>query len=150
MTVVQFPLTRQQSTPAWPWAELRQVIDVCAQSIASGAASGWEIGETERGDPQVYLLGPPPDYDCILSISRIGQLYILEDGNGRVLFEHQNPVQLAEQAAAALRRGKSAIVARITVTWVAVREAIEERTDALMEESMELLTHLAPQMACLA
>ena len=37
-------------------------------------------GTTEHGDPQVYLIGPPPDYDCILSISRLGRLYVIEDG----------------------------------------------------------------------
>ena len=49
----------------------------CAVHIPGGQASGWELGETERGDPQLYLLGPAPEHDCILSISRLGRLYIL-------------------------------------------------------------------------
>jgi hypothetical protein len=150
MTVVNFPRVQDQASAIWPEAELRRVLNACAESIATGAASGWEVGKTELGDPQIYLLGPPPDYDCILTISRLGQLYVLEDGNGRVMFEHNDPIQLAEQAIATLRRRKSAIVARIAVAWCALREAIEEKTEALMAEPMELLTHIAPQLASLA
>jgi hypothetical protein len=146
MNVLTFPLP----SAAMPPAELRRVIDACKEAIASGAASGWELGETELGDPQVYLLGPPPNYDCILAISRLGNTYILEDGNGRILFENNDPVLLAERATAALRRCKSAIVARIALAWCALREAIEEKADAMLEESMDLLTHLAPQVASLA
>jgi hypothetical protein len=149
MTVVKFPHATKLAA-GWPEGELRRVLNVCAESIATGGASGWEFAKTENGDPQIYLLGPPPDCDCILSISRLGNFYIVEDGNGRVLFEHQDPVRLAEQAAAALRRRKSAIVARIAIAWCAVREAIEEKTDAMVGESFDLLTHMAPQLATLA
>jgi hypothetical protein len=41
----------------------------------------------------VFLVGPPPDYDCITSISRLGRLYVIEDGAGRVLFEHDNDTE---------------------------------------------------------
>jgi hypothetical protein len=150
MNVVKFPSPADRVAAGWPSAELRRVIDVCSESIASGAASGWEIGKTDNGDPQIYLLGPPPDYDCILSISRLGPLYVIEDGNGRVLFEHNDPLLLAEQTAELLRRGKAAISARIAVAWCVLREAIEEKTEAMLAEPLELLTHLAPQMAALA
>ena len=75
---------------------------------------------------------------------------MIEDGAGRVLFEHDNPMLLAEQATAALRRRKAALVARIAVAWAALREAFEEKTEAMMAEPMELLTHVAPQLAALA
>ena len=129
---------------------MQQFLAVSAGAIAAGEASGWDVGVTERGDPQVYLLGPPPDYECILSISRLGRLYVIEDGDGRVLFEHDNPMLLAEQATAALRRRKASIVARIAVAWCALREAFEEKTEELMAEPIELLTHIAPQLATLA
>jgi hypothetical protein len=67
-----------------------------------------------------------------------------------VLFENDNPMLLTEQAVAALRRRKGAIVARIAVAWVALREAFEEKTEAMMAEPMELLAHLAPQLSALA
>jgi hypothetical protein len=150
MNVVKFPCPDDRPAAGWPAAELRGVINACSESIASGAASGWEVGKTENGDPQIYLLGPPPDYDCILCISRLGPLYVIEDGNGRVLFEHSDPLLLAEQTTQLLRRGKAAITARIAVAWCALREAIEEKTEVILAEPLELLTHLAPQMAALA
>ena len=75
---------------------------------------------------------------------------MIEDGAGRVLFEHDNPMLLVEQATAALRRRKAALVARIAVAWCALREAFEEKTEAMMAEPIELLTHVAPQLAALA
>ena len=150
MTVVLFPRKAPAQSPdGWRPAEMNQFIAVSASAIASGEASGWEVGSTERGDPQVFLIGPPPDYACILSISRLGNVYVIEDGAGRLLFENDNPMLLTEQAVAALRRRKGAIVARIAVAWVALREAFEEKTEAMMAEPMELLTHLSPQLAAL-
>jgi len=148
MTVVRFP--GEAATDRWRPAELQQFLAVSGRAIAAGEASGWEVGSTDQGDPQVYLIGPPPDYDCILSISRLGRIYVIEDGAGRVLFENDNPMLLAEQAATALQRRKSALVARIAVAWCALREAFEEKTEAVMAEPMELLAHVAPQLAALA
>jgi len=150
MTVVKFPTPPEKVAASWQPVELQQFLAVSADAIAAGEASGWEIGFTERNDPQVYLLGPPPDYECILSISRLRRLYVIEDGNGRVLFEHDNPMLLAEQATAALRRRKASLDARIAVAWCALREAFEEKTEVLMAEPIELLTHVAPQLATLA
>ena len=76
----------------------------------------------------------------------MGRLYVIEDGTGRVLFESNNRMLLVEQAVAALRRRKMAIVARVAVAWGAVREFFEEKTEALMGEPMELITHFAPQL----
>ena len=149
MNVVKFPPVALQATDGWQSAELQQFLAVSSGAIASGEASGWDVGVTERGDPQVFLVGPPPDYDCILSISRLGRLYVIEDGAGRVLFEHDNPMLLSEQAAAALRRRKTAIIARVAVVWCALREAFEEKTEEIMAEPIELLTHIAPQLAAL-
>ena len=150
MNVVKFPVAPAQAAEGWQLAELQQFLAVSASAIAAGEASGWEVDVTERGDPQIFLLGPPPDYSCILSISRLGRLYVIEDGAGRVLLEHDNPMLLAEQATTALRRRKAAIVARVTVAWCALREAFEEKTEAMMAEPMELLAHVAPQLAALA
>jgi hypothetical protein len=150
MTVVQFRPAPAPAADGWESAELQQVMAVSAGAIAAGEVSGWDIGTTENGDPQIYLLGPPPDYDCVLCISRLGGRYVIEDGSGRVLFEHDNLMPLAEQATAALRRRKAALVARIAVAWCALREAVEEKAEALTAEPVELLTHLGPQLAVLA
>jgi hypothetical protein len=141
MTVVKFPVRSQvMPPPGWQQDELQQIVAACSGSIAAGEASGWDVGVTEHGEPQVYLIGPPPDYNCILCISRIGGRYVIEDGFGRVLLEQDSTLQLAEQALAALRRRKAALLA---VVWHAVREAFEEKTEALGAEAMEVLTHLA-------
>ena len=150
MTVVNFPPRPNQIPPGWQAAELQRLINACAGYLPGGQGSGWDFGTTERGDPQIYLLGPEPEHECILSISRLGNLYILEDGNGRVLFEHGNLMLLVEQARAALRRKKAAIAARIAVTWCAVREFFEEKVEPVLAEPVEVLTHFAPQLAALA
>jgi len=149
MNVVKFPRVTTRAADGWQSAELQQFLAVSANAIAAGEASGWEVDVTENADPQVFLLGPPPDYDCILCISRLGRLYVIEDGTGRVLFEQDNPMLLAEQATAALRRHKATIVARVTVAWCALREAFEEKTEAMMAEPMELLSHIAPPLGVL-
>jgi len=144
MTVVKFPVRSQvMPPPSWQQDELQQIVAACSGSIAAGEASGWDVGVTEHGEPQVYLIGPPPDYNCILCISRIGGRYVIEDGFGRVLLEQDSTLQLAEQALAALRRRKAALLAQVAVVWHAVREAFEEKTEALGAEAMEVLTHLA-------
>jgi len=149
-TVVEFPRRSERLPDGWRSDELSQIVSACSGSVSAGEASGWEIGVTESGDPQVYLIGPRPDCDCILCISRVGRHYVIEDGHGRLLLEYDSPMLLAEQALAALRRRKAAVLAQIAVVWHAFREAFEEKTDALTAEPMEVLIHLAPQLAALA
>ena len=90
MTVVRFPRVSQHE--GWHPIELQQFVSMSSGAIAMGEASTWEIGVTERNDPQFFLIGPPPERDCILAISRLGRLYVIEDGTGRVLFESNNPM----------------------------------------------------------
>ena len=66
-----------------------------------------------------------------------------------MLFEHDSPMLFAEQAIAALRRRRGALLAKVAVAWHAFREAFEEKTEALTAEPMEVLTHLAPQLAAI-
>ncbi len=149
MNVVPFP--RVDALPTgWQSAELSKLTNACARSIPAGDISGWEVGTTEYGDPQLYLLGPAPEHDCILSISRLGRLYILEDGKGQVLVEDANLSVLAEQTCSALRKRKAELVARLTVCWCAVREFFEEKVEPMMAEPIEVFSHFAPQLAAFA
>ena len=150
MSVVKFPERPQPVPQGWQSSELQQIVAACSGTVSVGEASGWEVGVTEIGEPQVYLIGPPPNYDCILCISRIGGHYVIEDGNGRVLLEHDSPLLLAEQALAALRRRKAALLAQVAAGWYAFREAFEEKTEALAAEPAEILVHIMPQLATLA
>ena len=150
MNVVPFPRTLPLFTRGWQTNELTKLTDACAAAIPSGEISGWEIGTTERGDPQLYLIGPAPEHDCILSISRLGRLYVLEDGKGQVLFENDNVMVLAEQTCTVLRKRKAEIVARLTVCWCAVREFFEEKVEPVLAEPIEVITHFAPHVVALA
>ncbi len=149
MTVLEFAPPRK--LPAdWQFAEVQKLLSGCATSLNCGDASGWEVGKTEAGDPQLYLLGPAPDYDCILCVSRLGGLYVLEDGNGGILFEHRNLVLLAQQARAALSRRKMAIFAKAGILWATFRQTIEEKIETFLAEPIEIATHIAPQLSAFA
>ena len=67
MNVIHFPRVPETLPQGWQANELAKLTNACAASIPSGDVSGWEVGTTEYGDPQLYLLGPAPDHDCILS-----------------------------------------------------------------------------------
>jgi hypothetical protein len=149
MNVVRFPSRLDRAPDGWHSAEVQRLVNACAAYVPHGVASGWEFGVTERGDPQMYLLGPEPEQDCILSISRLGRLYVLEDGNGRVIFEHNDLMRLAEQATNALKKKKEVILGQIALAWIAMREFYEEKIEPVMAEPVELLTHFAPQLAAL-
>jgi hypothetical protein len=125
-------------------------MDTFAAELSSGEAGGWDVGVTEIGDPQFYLLGLPPHEECILCVSRLGRVYVLEDGAGRVLFEHNSIVTLAEQARSILQKKKAQIVARAALLWSAAREMFEEKLEAVVGESEELLAHFVPQLAAFA
>jgi hypothetical protein len=146
MSVVSFR-PREPLPMHWQGTEVNAMLAACGEALDRGAATSWHVGSTEAGDPQLYLLGPAPHYDCILSISRLGRLYVLEDGQGRVLFEHDAMAHLAEQVRSTLRRHKMAIAAKVVLAWAALREAFEERVEPILAEPMEVLTHVAPQLA---
>jgi hypothetical protein len=149
MNVVKFPRTLEPLPQGWQTAELTRLVNACA-SVPKSDVSSWEVGSTECGDPQLYLIGPAPDHECVLSISRLGRLYILEDGKGQVLFEHDNISLLAEQTCSALRKRQAEIVARLAICWCAVREFFEEKVEPIFAEPMEVITHFAPHLAALA
>ena len=109
----------------------------------------WETGTTENGDAQFYLLGSLPDQACELCLSRIGRQYILEDGAGRVLFEHRNLDLVVLHARAAVPSTSWLMVRMITV-WCAVRSVFHEKLEPMLAETEELLVQLAPQLAAFA
>lgn len=148
MSIVEFP-RRASATSDWRQDEWRELVALFHPDAASAGVT-WDVGATERGDPQFYLLGPAPDHECVLCVSRLAQGYVLEDGSGRILGEAPSLDRFAEQAARAAVRGGRALVARMTLLLCAIRLTIEEKVEPLFEESQELLVRFAPQIAAFA
>ena len=145
MSVVAFE--RKQNSGEWSEKELSTL--VAAFGAASRTGREWETGMTEKGDAQFYLLGPLPDQACELCVSRIGGRYILEDGSGRLLFEHRNLELVALHAKAAVPSTSWLMVRAITL-WCAIRNTIHEKVEPLLVEGEELLVQFVPQLAAFA
>ena len=143
MNVIAFE--RTSVAGAWSEAELK----VIAGAIGGLRDGDWDAGLTEAGDAQLYLLGPFPDRACELCVSRLGRRYILEDGAGRLLFEHRSLPLVAMHARSARSITRWSLVARIVVVWCTIRDVIHDRVEPLLGESEELLVHLTPQLAAL-
>jgi hypothetical protein len=147
MSVVAFE--RTQETGVWSERELDTIVAAFQTALAPSTGREWETGTTERGDPQFYLLGPLPEQACELCVSRIGARYVLEDGSGRLLFEHRNLDIVALHARAAVPSTSWLMVKAITL-WCAIRNAIHDKLEPMIAESEELLVQLAPQLAAFA
>jgi hypothetical protein len=139
MTVV--PFERKFTAGAWSEAELK----IMAGALGGLGDGEWDTGLTEIGDAQLYLLGTAQA--CELCVSRVGGRYILEDGAGRLLFEHRSLPLVAMHARSARRITRWSLVGRIVVVWCTIRNVIHDRIEPLLGESEELLVHLAPQLA---
>jgi hypothetical protein len=142
MSVVEFE--RRRDSGVWTETELNTVVAALHNAIAPATGRTWETGVTENDDAQFYLLGPRPDQACELCVSRIGGRYVLEDGSGRLLFEHRNLDLVVLHAKAALSP-VSRLVVRAIMVWCALRNAIQEKFEPVLVEGEELLVHVAPQ-----
>ena len=147
MSVVAFE--RKQDTGEWSERELSTLLAALSAATAPGTGREWETGVTEKGDVQFYLLGALPDQACELCVSRVGGRYVLEDGSGRLLFEHRNLDLVALHAKAAVPSTSWLMVRAITL-WCAVRSAFHEKFEPVLVESEELLAQFVPQLAAFA
>ncbi len=143
MSVLDFP-RRDPALGDWRADELQQLVAMAGADAASGVS--WEVGTTERGDPQFYVLGPAPDHDCMLCVSRLAQGYVLQDGEGRLIGEAPALDRFAVEAARAAMRGGRSYVARAILLWCTIRLTIEEKFEPILEESEELVARFAPQL----
>jgi hypothetical protein len=147
MSVVAFE--RKQDSGVWSEKELNTLVAALGAAMAPGTGREWETGMTEKGDVQFYLLGQLPEQACELCVSRIDGRYILEDGAGRLLFEHRNLEPVALHAKAAVPSTSWLMVRAITL-WCAIRNTINEKVDPLLVEGEELLVQFVPQLAAFA
>jgi hypothetical protein len=147
MTVI--PFARASGIQrGWQQSELQQLAGLYAAQAAAGEAGGWDVDATEAADPQFYLLAPGPEQDCLLCVSRVGRIYVLEDGNGGLLAENQQLGPVVDTAARILaRRRPASFVMRVVLMLSAVRMIVEERLEPLLDESSDLLVRVAPQLA---
>jgi hypothetical protein len=150
MTVIRFPTHPPTPVDDWDPADREAIAKLCGPHLKAGEISGCESGVTECGDPQLYLIGPAPEHDCILCISRLGRLYLLEDGRGQLLGEYQRIAELVDRAGSTLARKRNSIAVRAIGAWYAAREFFEEKLEPLLAEPAELLSHVAPQLAAFA
>jgi hypothetical protein len=90
---------------------------------------------------------PVPGCECVLSISRVGRTYVVEDGTGGLITEASDLHELADDCPHMVRRRHHTLVAKGVAAWLAVRGSVEEKVEAVAGESVELLTHVAPQLA---
>jgi hypothetical protein len=147
MSVVAF--VRKQDNGEWSEKELSTLGAAFGATMARGAGRQWETGTTENGDAQLYLLGPLPEQACELCVSRVDGRYILEDGRGRLLFEHRNLERVALHAKAAVPSTSWLMVRAITL-WCAIRNTIHEKAEPLLVEGEELFVQFVPHLAALA
>jgi hypothetical protein len=147
MSVVAFE--RKQNTGEWSERELSTILAALCAATAPETGREWETGVTEKGDVQFYLLSPLPDQACELCVSRIGSRYILEDGMGRLLFEHRNLDLVALHAKAAVPSTSWLMVRTITL-WCAIRSTIDEKAEPWLVEGEELFVQFVPQLAAFA
>jgi hypothetical protein len=147
MSVVAFEC--KQNTGEWSERELSTILAALTAATAPGTGREWETGVTENGDVQFYLLSPLPDQACELCLSRIGSRYILEDGTGRLLFEHHNLDLVALHAKAAVPSTPWLMV-RVITLWIAIRSATDEKLDSMLLEGEELFVQFVPQLVALA
>ena len=150
MTVIAFAPRAGHAGGGWRAGDLDRFVESFAGEFHRGDASGWDTGATELGDPQFYLLGPPPDHDCILCVSRLGRLYVLEDGAGHLMFENADFELLIRQAKSLFKAGKARLLAQIVLAWGGLRQDFEEKVEPLLVESEEMLTLVTPQLTAIA
>lgn len=149
MNVVSF-IPGPAGLRSWSANELKTLISVYESHEARGHASGWDVGTTELDDPQFYILGPLPELDCALVISRVGRIYVLENGAGQVLAEGPSLEMIAARGKLPLATTKRAsLLARFILGLTGLRLAVEERIEPIFVETEEVLIRLAPQLAAL-
>lgn len=149
MNVVPFTPRTAQGLRSWSATELETLVSVYESHAARGDACAWDVGATEYADPQFYVLGPAPDLDCVVAISRVGRTYVLENGTGQLLDESTRLETIAARAKMPAKLGAPSLLARLTFSLAAFRLAIEEKIEPILVESEELVLRLAPQLAAL-
>lgn len=134
--------------PCWRRDELQQLVALHSACLAQRSGVSWSVDHTELGDPQFYLVGEAPDLDCIMCVTRIGRLYLLEDGTGSMVVEDAHLEKIVQAASTRLaRRRPLSFVARSLIGLCAFRAVLDQKAEFMLAESMEHASRFAPQLA---
>lgn len=134
----------------WRQDELQQLISLTTARGSRFRKASWSVGRTELGDPQFYLVGAAPELDCMMCVTRLGRLYVLEDGTGSVVAEDVHLEAIVESASGMLVRRRSlSFVARTLIGLCAFRAVLDQKAEFMLAESMEHVSRFAPQLAAL-
>jgi hypothetical protein len=131
----------------WRQDELQQLVALHSACQQRCRGASWSVGKTELGDPQFYVVGEAPELDCIMCVTRIGRLYVLENGAGSVVAEDAHLDRIMQEASKMLprRRGLS-FVARSLIGLSAFRAVLDQKAEFMFAESMEHVSRFAPQL----
>jgi hypothetical protein len=131
----------------WRQDELQQLVALHSACQERSRGASWSVGKTELGDPQFYLIGDAPEFDCIVCVTRIGRLYVLEDGAGSVIAEDAHLDRIAQEASKMMpRRRRLSFVARSLIGLCAFRAVLDQKAEFMLAESMEHVSRFAPQL----
>ena len=134
--------------PCWRQDELQQLVALHSACERRRSGCSWSVGRTDLGDPQFYMVGEGPDLDCIMCVTRIGRLYVLEDGAGTVVLEDTRLDSVVQAGSKMLaRRRPLSFIARSLVGLCAFRAVIDQKAEFMLAESMEHVVRFAPQLA---
>lgn len=137
------PLISRTDWGTWRPDELVELQRLLRLLTCRAGARSSENGSTERGDPQLYVLGAGPEQRCLACVSRLGSVYVLEDGAGTVLAETRSLRELAKSVEETIPRARRVpLTARAFLAACAGRAFLDEKM-AAVEESFELLARFA-------
>jgi hypothetical protein len=132
----------------WRQEELQQLMALHSACEQRRRGCSWSVGQTELGDPQFYMVGEAPELDCIMCVTRIGRLYVLEDGAGSVVLEDVRLEGIVQTGSKMLsRRRRLSFVARSLIGLAAFRAVIDQKAEFMLAESLEHVARVAPQLA---
>jgi hypothetical protein len=80
-------------------------------------------------------------------VTRIGRLYILEDGAGTIVLEDARLETIVQAGAKASSRRRLSFVARSLIGLAAFRAVLDQKAEFMLAESMEHVARVAPQLA---
>lgn len=146
MSVVRIVSTARSLTRGqhgWSASELEELMRLYSSQACRRDVS-WATAVTELGDPQFFLVGPEPEGDCLLAISRLHGKYVLEDGEAHLVGEGGSLADVVKEAQCMLpRRFKPSLVARVLVPIACIRAFIDEKLEPLIPDSLEVLLPIA-------